>query len=78
MIRTADSNQITFDVRTESAHPLIFTRYVSEILLTLFCDDDTLILHANSGRGLPQCWNNYMLFIFSLIRPSFFFVEADR
>jgi hypothetical protein len=31
------------------------------------CDDDTLILHANSRRGLPQCWNNYTLFIFSLI-----------
>ena len=31
------------------------------------CDDDTLILHANSRRGLPQCCNNYTLFIFLLI-----------
>jgi hypothetical protein len=37
-------------------------------LLILSCDDDTLILHANSGRGSPQCRNNYMLFIFLLIR----------
>jgi hypothetical protein len=40
-------------------------------LFTTFCDDDTLILHANSGRGSPQCRNNYTLFIFSLISNSF-------
>jgi hypothetical protein len=49
---------------------LAVVRYVHRVFFTTPCDDDTLILHANSRRGLPQCWNNYTLFIFSLISTT--------
>jgi hypothetical protein len=64
----ADSVSVSMNAHPSSSHRIALAdvRYVINIFSTI-CDDDTLILHANSRRGLPQCWNNYTLFIFSLI-----------